>query len=153
MTDVLLTPDVLLMGKSKVESADSTPDGWVPAAVEKTQHTFHNWQYAGRRKVEKIIRAIQKAMIETPEIDYAELVSTRSGIWTFFPREELVGKYTNDSTKYTNDYKGYKDWVEDMANCARTRNHRGLERRLRRYLMSALEDLDVEDLVAVPIVP
>ena len=81
MPDVLVTPDVLLMGDSDVESADSTPNGWVPPRVEKA---YDNWQYAGRQKMERITGAIQKAMIETPAIDYAELVSTRDGIWTFF---------------------------------------------------------------------
>ena len=138
MPDVLVTPDVLLMGDSDVESADSTPNGWVPPRVEKA---YDNWQYAGRQKMERITGAIQKAMIETPAIDYAELVSTRDGIWTFFHDKKKLKEYTNDRV-------GYTDWVEDMANCARTRKFPGLERRLRRYLMSALEDLDVEDLVA-----
>ena len=91
--------------------------------------------------MERIQDAIRIAMIETPELDYAEIVSTRDGIWTFFRDRKRPNEHTNDREGYTN-------WVEDMANCARTRNLLGLERRLRRYLMSALEDLDVEDLVA-----
>ena len=107
MPDVLLTPDVLLMDDSDVESADSTSKGygWAPVAIEEA---YRNWQYAGRRITDKILAAIHQAMIETPALDYTELVSTRDGIWAFFD-------YPFINREYTNDRMGYTDFVEQWG--------------------------------------
>ena len=126
-------------GDAETSDSDrSSSIGWVPTRTFRKNDAYKDWQYAGRRKSEKIEDAIRTALLETPEVDYTAIVTARGGIWNFF-------RYKQKHQEYTNDRKGYTSWVHDMAKCAR--NLPELEQRLRKSLMSVFDNLVPEDLV------
>ena len=127
-------------GDAETSDSDrsSSSGSFFPKRTFRKNAAYKDWQYAGHRKSEKIEDAIRTALLETPEVDYTAIVTTRGGIWNFF-------RYKQKHQEYTNDRKGYTSWVNDMAKCAR--NFPELEQRLRKSLMSVFDNLVPEGFV------